>query len=444
MAPLPDSAVTHLQSAIRCRTISYSDSSQWDPAPFLAMRQLLEASYPLVHRRLQREIVSDFSYLYRWEGKNPGLAPYILMAHQDVVPIEEASRKLWTAEPFSGALTDGVIYGRGAIDDKCNLISIFESAERLLAQGFQPERTIYFALGQDEEIGGHKGARAIAKLLKSRHIRADLILDEGGIITAEKVPGTSRPVALLGTAEKGFMNLTFTVQKTGGHSSMPDRETAIDILMKALVRLHEHPFPARFEQTTQGFIEYLGPELSFPANMAFNNQWLFKSMIVKNLERTPAGSAMLHTTGVTTILESGVKENVIPTVAMAKANFRMLPGDSSRQVIQAVKNIIADDRVSIALDERTLTEGQSSPQADGPGFQKIRQIVQQTYASLLVAPFLMIGGTDSAHFSEISDNIVKFSPVVDPIGFHTHNEQVSVDNFQHSIWFYEQLMRSAR
>jgi carboxypeptidase PM20D1 len=441
MPPLPEKAIEHLQKAIQCQTISFGDSADWKAEPFMQLRTLMETAYPLVHSKLKREIISDFSYLYTWQGKNQSLAPYVFMAHQDVVPVEEKTKNLWSADPFGGEFKNNIIYGRGAIDNKCNLISMLEAAEKLLQQGYQPERTIYFVFGQDEEIGGAKGAQPIAKLLESRGVKAELLIDEGGMITKEKVPGVSKPVALIATGEKGYLSLEFSVQKKGGHSSMPEQETAIDILMSALTKLHDNPFPAHIDKSTQGFIDYLGPEMKFPNNMAFANQWLFKSLIIKGLEKTPPTRAMVHTTAVTTILDAGIKDNVVPTMALATVNFRLLPGDSIKKVMQRVKEIINDDRVEFKIKRNAATEGENSKVADGLGFQKVNQIVKQTYDNVLVTPFLLIGGTDSRYFSKVSDNIVKFSPVVDPVGFHTYDEQVSIDSYQHSIWFFEQLMK---
>ncbi len=447
MPALPEKAVEHFQKAIQCPTISFGDSTQWKAEPFLQLRQLMESAYPLFHSKLKREIISDYSYLYSWTGKNPALAPYIFMAHQDVVPVEEATRNLWAADPFGGEVKNGIIYGRGAVDNKCNLVSMLEAAEKLLQQGFQPERTIYFVFGQDEEIGGKKGAIPIAKLLKERGVKADLLIDEGGIMTQDKVSGIKdkKTVALVATAEKGYLSLEFSVSKKGGHSSMPETETAIDILMNAMTRLHDNPFPARFDEATQGFISYLGPEMQFPNNMAFANQWLFKSMIIKGLDKKPSTRAMIHTTSVTTMLNAGVKENVVPTMAKAVANFRLLPGDSALKVVERVKAIIHDDRVTIQFKNNgAFTEGSKAASTEGVGFKKINQIVKQTFGNVVTTPFLLVGATDSRFFSEVSDNIIKFSPVIDPIGFHTHDEQVTLDSYQHSIWFFEQLMRDTQ
>lgn len=441
LPPLPESAVAHLQKAIQCPTISFGDSTQWKAEPFEALRAHLEASYPLVHQKMTREVVSGYSYLYTWQGKNPQLAPYVFMAHQDVVPVEEKTLNLWTTKPFEGLVRNDTIYGRGAIDNKCNLISIFEAAERLLRQGFQPERTLYFIFGHDEEIGGRKGAIPIAKLLESRGVKADLLIDEGGIVTEKRLPEVGRPVALIATAEKGYLSLSFSVTKKGGHSSMPDPETAVDILMRGLMKLHDNPFPPRFVTATEGFLRYVGPEMPFTQRMAFANRWLFESLIVKAMDASPSSRAMLRTTSVTTILEAGIKDNVVPSVATAIANFRLLPGDSVEAVVQKVKEIIGDERVEVKPKGKVYNEATSAPQADGLGFQKVAKIARQTYEHVVVSPFLLVGATDSRHFGKVSDYIVKFSPVIDPIGFHTYDEQVSVRSFQHSIWFFEQLMR---
>lgn len=441
--PLSDISVLHFQQAIQYKTISYDNTALWDSVPFAQFRNFLEMTYPLVHQHLQREIISNYSYLYKWEGKNTALKPYILMAHQDVVPIEEATKALWTYDPFSGTIKDEYIWGRGTTDDKINLISIMESAEKLLKENYQPERTIYFAFGHDEEISGKNGAKKIAETLAKRKIKAALVLDEGGFVTQEKVPGMKQPVALIGTAEKGYMTMHLSVTKSGGHSSMPEKETALDILLQAIIRLRTNPFEARYTESMQDFMQYLAPHISFPNNMAMANPTLFKKLIVKNYEKTGSGNAMMRTTAVPTIIHSGMKENVIPTVAEATINFRLLPGDSSKQIVQKVKDIINDNRVLITIDSENVNEGTKSAPAKGEAFQKIDSWVKRSYDNTLSAPFLLIGATDSRYFSAISDNIFKFSPMLDPIGFHGVDERVSLQSFKNSLWFFEQLLRSS-
>ncbi|HEY5823323.1 MAG TPA: M20 family peptidase [Cyclobacteriaceae bacterium] len=440
---LSEKAKKNLTEAIGYKTISYGDSSKLDSSQFLGFHLFLKTTYPLVHQKLSQEQILKYSLLYKWEGKNSSLNPIVLMAHQDVVPIEEASKNMWTVDPFAGTIKDDFIWGRGTTDDKINLISILEATEKLLGENFQPERTIYFAFGHDEEMGGY-GARAIAALLKSRNIKADLILDEGGIITLDKVPGMNKPVALLGTSEKGYLSLQLSVEKNGGHSSMPEKETSIDILTKAIVKLREKPFEARFSPSTQGFIKYLGPEMPFTNKMAFANIWLFKPMVIGIYEKSGAGNAMIRTTAVPTIIDAGIKDNVVPTMATATVNFRLLPGDSSSLIIRKVKEIINDERVQINSETSFVSEPSAVTAEDSYAFKKVDELIKKSYSGITTSPFLMIGGTDSRYFGEVSDGIIKFSPMIDPIGFHGIDERVSLKSYQGAIWFFEQLLREAK
>ncbi len=436
-------SLQHFQEAIRFKTISNSDPSLFDSAQFFGFHRFLKKTYPTVHSRMSLEIVANYSLLYKWEGKNPGLNPIVLMAHQDVVPIEEATRAMWLVDPFAGELKDNFIWGRGTADDKVNLISIMEAAQKLLTENYQPERTVYLVFGHDEELGG-SGAQAIVALMKSRNIAPEMVLDEGGIITKEKVPGMTKPVALIGTSEKGYLSLQLTAEKNGGHSSMPESETSIDILAKALIKLREHPFDPGFSPSTQGFMEHIGPEMPFFKKIIFANRWLFKGIIIGIYEMTGSGNALVRTTIAPTILQAGVKDNVIPTLAQATVNFRLLPGDSSSGVMERVKKIIDDERVTVSAFNNFKGEPSSITSEDSFAYKKTDEIAKKTFLNTVTTPFLMIGGTDSRHFSEISSGIIKFSPITDPVGFHGIDERVSLESYQAALWFFEQLMRDTK
>lgn len=440
---LSPAAIKNFQKALSYKTISYGDTALFDTAQFNGFRRFLEATYPNFHSKLLREVVAKHSLLYKWEGKNAAAKPIVLMAHQDVVPIEEATKAMWTVDPFGGEVKDGFIWGRGTTDDKINLISMVEAAEKLLAEGYQPERTIYFSFGHDEEIGG-VGARAAAALLKSRNVEAEFILDEGGIVTKEKMPGITKPLALLGTSEKGYLSLELTVELPGGHSSMPAPETAIDILNKALVNLRSQPFPSDLTGSTLEGTYYLGPELPFIQKMAMANQWLFKSLILSNYEKSPQAAAMIRTTMVPTIIQAGVKDNVIPTVAKATVNLRLLPGDLSDAVTEQVRKKINDERVKIQNKNSFYSEATPVTPADSEGYKKVDEAIKKSLPETITAPFLMIGATDSRFFNEVSTNIIKFSPMIDPIGFHGIDERVSLESYKTAIWFYEQLIRNQK
>lgn len=439
---LSEEALQHFIESIRFKTISYNDTIPPDSAQFKGFHNYLKKTYPLIHEKLELEKVAGYSLLYKWTGKDNAANPVILMAHMDVVPIEPGTESLWYVNPFEGIIKKDTIWGRGTTDDKMNVISIMEAVEKLLRENFQPERTIYLSFGHDEEIGG-KGAIAIASLLESRKIKAELVLDEGGIITQDKVPGISQPVALIGTSEKGYLSLELSVSKNGGHSSMPAKETAIDIISKAIVRLRENPLKAKFSRSTNDFLNYIGPEQPFLEKIIFANRWLFKGTIIGIYEDSPGGNAMVRTTIAPTIIISGMKDNVIPTIAKATINFRLLPGDTMESVTEKVISIIDDERIKISQ----LSFG-NNPSAiapiDGYGFKLVETAVRKSFSTTLVAPFLMIGATDSRHFDKVSSQIIKFSPMRDPIGYHGINERISVKGYQDGIWFFEQLIRAIK
>lgn len=435
-----DSALSHFSRAIGYKTVSYGDPAKFDSVQFLGFRAFLAATYPRMHALMDLQVMEGYSLWFTWHGQDTAANPVVLMAHQDVVPVEDITRAQWTADPFAGTVRDGYVWGRGATDDKINLISICEAAEKLLSQGFVPARTVHILFGHDEEIGG-KGARAIAKMMEAKGLTADLLLDEGGIITREKLPGMSKPVALLGTAEKGYLSLVLTAQAQGGHSSMPEKETAVDVLSKAIVTLRNNPFPARFTEPVEGLMQAVGPQMPFVQRMAFANPWLFKGLIARSYEQSGSGNALLHTTLVPTIIEGGVKDNVVPTQVKATVNLRLLPGDSVDRIVEKVKDIINDPRVSVEKHNGAIAEASPVTSAKSFGFQKVEAILRKSYPGIVTSPFLMIGATDSRHFGKVSSNIIKFSPMVDPIGFHGIDERVSIESFQTALWFYEQLLR---
>jgi len=139
-----------LAGALRFRTVSHQSQEMTDGRPFLDFQAYLEKSFPLVRSHLSREVINDYSLLYTWPGQSPDLAPLLLIAHQDVVPVEKGTETDWRQEPFGGAISDGFIWGRGSLDDKVCLVGLLEAVESLLARGFKPRRTVLLAFGHDE------------------------------------------------------------------------------------------------------------------------------------------------------------------------------------------------------------------------------------------------------------------------------------------------------
>ncbi|MVN20161.1 M20 family peptidase [Mucilaginibacter arboris] len=439
-----DSAIVHLQQGIRFKTVSVSDRAKPDSSTFLAFHRYLAKTYPLIQQKLRLETVAGYSLVYTWKGKNPALKPVILMAHQDVVPVEKASLPQWKVDPFGGTIKDGKLWGRGSADDKISLFALLEATEKLLQENRQPERTIYFVFGHDEEAGG-KGVKAVAALFKTRGIKADWVLDEGGEITKKEIPGLQgKPVALIGTSEKGYLSIDLKVNIEGGHSSMPKTETAIDVLVNAVQKLRSKPFPASFAGSTGDFFNYLGPEMPFTSKMAIANQWLFKPLLFKIYEKSAGGNALIRTTIAPTILQAGVKDNVIPTSASATINFRLLPGTSIDAVFRHVKEAINDNRVQLIKKDAFAEEASGLTSTQSEGFKQLEKAVVESYPGTMIAPYLTVGATDSRQMAGISNCILRFAPVTDLKGMHGLNEHIGVDEYKKAIGFYYRLMKDLK
>ncbi|MGB0176178.1 MAG: M20 family peptidase [Owenweeksia sp.] len=433
-----------LGRALTFETISHKEEMM-DAEAFKSFHAYLDSVFPLTDSILQKEIINIYSRIYTWKGSDPSISPLVLMAHQDVVPVEYSTRDQWDYPPFSGKVTDKHIYGRGALDDKGSLVAILYAVESLLEKGFVPKRTIYLCFGHDEEIAGRGGARLIAQTLKERGIKAEMVLDEGGTLSRGIVPGIEKEVALIGTAEKGYVSLELSVDLPGGHSSMPEKKTALGILNEALYELDQNPFPNRLTEPLKGFVKSVGPELPFVQKMAFANTWMFKPLIFKVYQQSASGAALIHTTQVPTIFQSGIKDNIVPNRAKAVVNYRLLPGDEPLVVLERARKIIKDTNLRITiLDDVAIPASPISPHNSEP-FERLAASVKAIYPDAVVSPYLVLGATDGRYFYSISSNVYRFSPFPmekeDLPRIHGINERVSIQGFQNSVSFYATLLK---
>jgi len=248
-----------LSKAIQYRTESFNNLARINRDEYRRFHEFLNTSFPLVHEQLERRELSDFSVLYRWEGTNTELEPALLMAHWDVVPVPEEEEAQWNEPPFSGAIKDGFIHGRGSLDDKISLISILQGVETLLAEGYRPGRTVYVAFGGDEEIGGLNGAANTVRYLEKEGIRLSWVLDEATVIIQGGLLGIERPIALIGISEKGQADIRVTASGDSGHASMPPKSTAAGVLAKAIWRIEKRPSRLTLTPLMKGFLESLAP-----------------------------------------------------------------------------------------------------------------------------------------------------------------------------------------
>jgi carboxypeptidase PM20D1 len=435
-----DSAALHLSQAIQIKTISFGDTLAIDTAEFIKFKTFLENTYPNVHSKLERKIFNQFSYVYKWTGKDTTAKPYVLMGHMDVVPVEAVAESKWSVPSFSGAIKNDTIWGRGAVDDKVAVIDILESVEHLLKQNFTPNRTIYLCFGHDEEISGKRGAKVMSAWLKEQGVKPALVLDEGGQIDTKHFEQLKRPFAVIGTSEKGYANFDLSVEIPGGHSSMPANETAIDVLNKAIANIRAHSMEPAIIPTMQELLNRTKSAESFSKRMVLSNLWLFQGLMISQLEKTKETNAMVHTTLVPTILNSGIKDNVIPTVAKATFNSRILPGQTSDDVLNFITKSVNDNRVVIKKQTISLMEPSPITSSENPEFKKIEQIIYHSVPDVIVSPFLMIGATDSRYFRSFSDAVLNFSAVQDVKGFHGIDERIGKSDLNRMIFFYNQLL----
>jgi carboxypeptidase PM20D1 len=438
---LPDSAIQHMSAAIQIKTITSEDTLRLDTVQFDAFKHFLETAYPLVHQHLKRILINDYNYIFEWKGTDSIAAPIVLMAHYDVVPVEESALKLWTAQPFGGEVKNHIIWGRGAVDDKVNVISILEAAEGLLQKGFPPKQTILLCFGCNEELSG-TGAQAIVRYLAQKNIRPSLVLDEGGEITREELKDVDRPIAVIGVAEKGYVTFELSVEKPGGHSSQPAKETAIDILTKALYQLRSVKPEASIIPPIKTFLTRIsGATNNFAEKMALTNLWLLKGVVINILGDKPSGNAMLRTTIVPTVINSGVRENVIPSEATALINSRILPGDTRQSVQDFITKAINDERVKISIKGSFSRESSSVTDINNDAYKKVESAIGRVMDSVITTPYIMLGGTDSRYYRSISDGVVNFSPCLDFKGYHGINERLPVTDLQRCISFFTILMK---
>src|SRR5579859_2587815 len=270
-----DAAAQHLSQAVQIQTVSHQDLADDQPAEWTRLHDFLTATYPAAHAAMTREIVGKNTLVYTWKGTDPSLAPIVLMAHQDVVPVTPGSETLWKHPPFSGAIAEGAVWGRGSVDDKGSLITLFEGVEALAKAGFKPKRTVMIVSGEDEETRG-TGAQAAAALLKSRGIKAQFVLDEG-LAEITDNPVTGGKLSLIGTAEKGYATLKVTAKAQGGHSSAPPADGGgVVALSHAVTAINDHGFPMDFRGPGAAMLQSVAPKAAFPVRMAVANTWLFK------------------------------------------------------------------------------------------------------------------------------------------------------------------------
>ncbi len=437
-------AAGRLSQAIQIQTVSHQDPAEDQPGEWDRLHGYLQGAYPAAHAAMTREVVGQHTLVYTWKGSDPALAPILLMAHQDVVPVTPGTEKDWKHPPFSGAIADGAVWGRGSIDDKGSLITLFEGVEALAKQGFKPRRTVMIVSGEDEEVRG-LGARAAAALLKSRGIKAQFVVDEGLAVISNN-PITGGRLALIGPAEKGYATLVVTAKANGGHSSAPPADGGgVVTLARAVTAIADHGFPLEFKGPGAAMVQAVAPSGPFAVRMAVANAWLFKPLLVRQIGSSAAGAALLHTTIAPTMLKGSPKENVLPQDATAWINYRIAPGDASAKVMARARAAVGALPVTLSwVSEPQEPSAVSSTISDG---WKVLSAVAGKVTGAPVAPGLVTAGTDSRHLQSVASDVYRFQPMEfslkDIEMIHGTNEHLTLKNLEQCVQFYARLIATA-
>lgn len=436
----------NLSKAIQIKTISNEDESKVDWNEFERFHEFLKEAYPLVHKNLELTEVSKASLLYKWQGSDDSLDPIGFLAHQDVVPISEGTEDDWEHPAFDGYNDGEYIWGRGALDMKNHLICLIESVETLLEEGYQPKRTVYLCFGHNEEIvaGTGNGAQALAKELEKRGVHLDSIIDEGGAMLPANVKGILEAnLTGIGVAEKGYADFKITVNAKGGHSSQPPKHTAIGILSKKVQNLENHQFKAKILPFVYNLFTQIGKRTSYAGRVVFCNLWLLKPILLKVMTLIPPAASLVRTTTGVTMASGSPAANVLPQKASVTVNFRIMPGQSIADVKKHIEKYMGGENVDIEFikgKEPSLV----SP-TNTRAFETMARLAVNIDEKNIVAPYLVMGGTDAYNYENVCENIYRFAPfTVDTallLTTHSTNERIPVSQLNQGVTFFKRYIR---
>lgn len=435
-----DRAVESLAGMVRCKTVSNNDHALEDEAEFQKFRDYLRDRYPALHDKCPPERIGRNGLLFKWAGRSAD-EPSVFMAHYDVVPADESS---WTHPPFGGVIEDGILWGRGTLDTKGTLVGVVEAAEKLVGEGFVPERDIYLAFSGEEEIAGPSAADIVSEL-ERRGVRPGLVLDEGGAVVEGVFPGVSRPCALIGTAEKGQMALYMEMESGGGHASAPPPHTIAGELAAAAAKVEANPFPFRLTPPAAGMFDTLGRHSTFAMRLIFSNLWLFRGVLDRMCRKSGGElNALVRTTVAVTEMQGSSANNVLPPRASVGLNVRLMGGDTSDAAVERLRRVVDNPKISFRKGS-TSEASAFSEMGTCSGWQRMTSAVSRTWPEALVSPYLMIAGSDSRHYSRISDHVYRFCPyamtAAERAGIHGNDEHVPTDKIVRCVQFYVRLMK---
>ena len=431
-------ATAELSRLIECKTVSWENKSLEDEAEFVRFEKTLPRVFPTIFKNCEFEKVGSRALLIRWRGASDA-RPTVLMAHYDVVA---AGGDEWICPPFSPEVIDGFLYGRGTLDTKLTLSTMLHAAERLMEEGFTPAADVYFAFGGDEEVAGI-GAESIVSLFEKRGIYPSLVLDEGGAVVRNIFPKVTKATAVIGIAEKGMANISYTVKGGGGHASTPAGHTPVTRLARAVGRVHSRPQPYRITEAARALMMTQAKNSTFGYRFIFANLLLFMPVLGLITRNGGDLSALIRTTVAFTEMHGAEGMNVIPSEATVISNARLLQGDTPEGLRERIEKRIADPRVEVSI----ISAQPPSPvsRIDCPEYERIETTAREVWPAAITSPYLMLACSDSRHWSRISDRVYRFSPLEfvgsERATIHGVNERVSLASIEKSVEFFYRFLK---
>ncbi len=439
----------HLSKAISIPTISYPDKENIDFTQFDAFHAFLEEAFPLIHKNLKKEVIQEASLIYHWKGTRDDLEPIALLAHQDVVPVSEGTEQDWTYAPFSGHNDGEFIWGRGALDMKNHLIGVMDAVETLLEEGFQPERDVYLLFGQDEEVVASEdgGAKNIMRTLKERGVHLDSVLDEGGAIIPVDVKGilNNKELIGIGIAEKGYTDIEITVNAKGGHSSQPPVHSGLGELANVIRDLENHQFKAELMPFVKDLFSNIGRNCTYPARLLTCNLDYLNPILKFGMTKIPVAACLVRTTTAVTMAQGSPAANVLPQKASVIVNFRQMPGVTVDDVVKHIRKVCRNKDIEIKVLK--AKEASKFSPTDSRAFRIIEELCMQENKNSIVAPYLVMGGTDACYYEPICENIYRYAPYKASVALlrctHGTNERIPVDAVAPGVAFFKRYIRRA-